>query len=127
MTHDHSFRKSLLPVAAATALLCLVLGPAVAPARAEVPVAGKEIEEKLEYSDLARYVGKTVRVRTTFKTVRTGTLLKYTDAALTVKLPDREGGMELSMPRSTVVEVSSPYRMDEPFYAEPGADGAKKE
>jgi hypothetical protein len=136
MTNDHAIR----PIARAAGVACAILSvvamavapvwaqtPPPAPEEAPAPAPTNEIEQKLEYADLPRFVGKTIRVKTTFKTVRTGTLLKYTEAALTVKLPDREGGMELSMPRDTVREVSSPVRIDEPFFAEPGADGAKKE
>ena len=134
MTHERKNRPSSLAAAAACAALAAAIAggvhaapqePAAAPPPAPAPT--NEIEQKLEYTDLPRYVGKTVRVKTTFKTTREGTLLKYTEAGLTVKLPDREGGMELSMPRNTIKEVSSPVRIDEPFFAEPEADGAKKE
>jgi hypothetical protein len=96
-------------------------------AGAAEPAQGRVIQQELEYADLARYVGKTVTIRSKFNTTRTGELIKYTDNGLIIKLPAREGGMELNMPRNTVVKVSAPIPVDEPFFTEPEADGAKKD
>ena len=116
--------RRIIAIAACAAIaFAATLGVVVAaePAKARV------IQQELEYADLARYVGKTVTIRSKFNTTRTGELIKYTDNGLILKLPAREGGMELNMPRNTVVKVSAPIPVDEPFFSEPGADGAKKD
>lgn len=112
--------------AAAALAATLALFPAAHAAEGDA-TKGRVIQQDLEYADLVRYVGKTVTIRTKFNTTRTGELLKYTDNGLIVKLPAREGGIELNMPRNTVVKVSAPIPVDEPFFADPGADGAKKD
>jgi hypothetical protein len=84
------------------------------------------MEQALKYEDLVRYVGQTITIRTVNDTRRTGTLIKYTMAGLTLKLTPREGNIELSLPHNTVREVSAPFRIDEPFHTLPGDNGAKK-
>ena len=91
------------------------------------PATGRVIQQELEYADLARYVGKTVTIRSKFNTTRTGELIKYTDNGLIIKLPARGGGMGLSMPRNTAGKVSAPIPVGGPFFTEAGADGAKKD
>ena len=111
----------------ASCALAFAAALAATAAIAAEPAKGRVIQQELEYADLARYVGKTVTIRSKFNTTRTGELIKYTDNGLIIKLPAREGGMELNMPRNTVVKVSAPIPVDEPFFTEPGADGAKKD
>ena len=110
-----------------TRFAALVLGTALSMAGAAEAPAGRVIQQELEYTELARFVGKTVTIYSKFKTTRTGELIKYTDNGLILKLGARDGGMELNMPRNTVVKVSAPIPVDEPFFTEPGADGAKKD
>ena len=56
----------------------------------------------LVYSDLLRLVGRRIEVRSTYGSVRRGTLEKYTDTAITVRLEGRERGLSVTMPNQTV-------------------------
>ena len=51
------------------------------------PATGRVIQQELEYADLARYVGKTVTIRSKFNTTRTGELIKYTDNGSSASSP----------------------------------------
>ena len=62
-------------------------------------------EQAVKYADLAQHVGDQIVVHTTFKTVRRGMLVKFSKAALTLKL---EGEAELTVPVETVSSVALP-------------------
>jgi hypothetical protein len=77
--------------------------PATVPApslatRAPLPATGRD----LAYADLAGLVGRRIEVRSTYGSIRRGTLEKFTDAAITVRLESRERGLSLTMPNQTV-------------------------
>jgi hypothetical protein len=60
----------------------------------------------VEYAELEQHVGSDIIVETTLHTVRRGKLIKYTSPGLTIKLGPEHGGIELSVPRETVRNVS---------------------
>jgi hypothetical protein len=60
----------------------------------------------IEYADLKKHIGKRVRVETTLHSVRTGVLVRHTDTAVVLRLEGRERGLELTLPRQTVKQVS---------------------
>jgi hypothetical protein len=63
-----------------------------------LPATGRD----LAYADLAGLVGRRIEVRSTYGSIRRGTLEKFTDAAITVRLESRERGLSLTMPNQTV-------------------------
>lgn len=75
------------------------VGP-VATARPVIPVG-----RGLVYSDLRGLEGRRIEVESTFGSVRRGTLEKYTDTAITLRLEQRERGLKVTMPQATVREV----------------------
>ncbi|MBX3693202.1 hypothetical protein [Dokdonella sp.] len=88
-------------------LLCLALAVVIAPALAVEPAKPKaeqaaSNQREVEYPALERHVGKAIVVHTTNDTVRTGTLLKYTNVNLTIQLGPEAGSIELTVPRNTV-------------------------
>lgn len=74
---------------------------ASAPAKASQPV-GKLVE----YPELEQRIGSEIVVETTLHTVRRGTLVKWSNPALTIQLGAEHGGIELTVPRETIRNVS---------------------
>lgn len=71
----------------------------------------------VRYADLERLEGRRIEVRSVYGSVRRGTLEKYTDAAITLRLEQRERGLSVTMPQQTVDSVrllDTPYGIDEP-------------
>jgi hypothetical protein len=60
---------------------------------------------RLRYADLERLEGRRIEVRSVYGSVRVGTLQKYTDAAITLRLEQRERGLTVTMPQQTVESV----------------------
>ncbi len=89
----------------AIALACMAMeSPAAGPARpatSKSPVQAPS-QREVGYQDLEKHVGERIVVHTTNGTVRSGTLLKYTNVSITVQLGPEAGAIELSMPRNTV-------------------------
>jgi hypothetical protein len=77
--------------------------PAVGPVASVSPSA--PIGRGLVYSDLRAFEGRRIEVESTFGSVRRGTLEKYTDTAITLRLEQRERGLKVTMPQATVREV----------------------
>lgn len=59
----------------------------------------------LSYADLARLEGRRIEVRSVYGSIRRGTLEKYTDTAITIRLEARERGLSVTMPNQTVESV----------------------
>ena len=59
----------------------------------------------LAYAELSGLQGRRIEVESTYGSVRRGTLQKYTDTAITIRLEQRERGLEVTMPHQTVREV----------------------
>ncbi|MBA8883190.1 hypothetical protein [Dokdonella fugitiva] len=93
-----------------------LLGADVALARKPIHAAQKAAAETakpsqptgklVEYTELEQHVGSDIIVETTLHTVRRGKLIKYTNPGLTIQLGPEHGGVELSVPRETVRNVS---------------------
>jgi hypothetical protein len=73
-------------------------------------------QREVNYQELEKHVGAHVVVNTTNGTMRSGTLLKYTNVALVVKLGPEAGSIELSMPRNTVRKVSVTTAAADPLF-----------
>jgi hypothetical protein len=66
----------------------------------------------VRYADLALLEGRRIEVRSVYGSVRRGTLEKYTDTAITLRLEQRERGLSVTMPQQTVDSVrllDTPY------------------
>ena len=78
----------------------------IATAPAPVPVLPPPTPgRKLAYQDLAQLEGRRIMVRSSYGSVRVGTLEKYTDTAITLRLEQRERGLSVTMPQNTVRDV----------------------
>ncbi len=60
---------------------------------------------RLVYGELSQLVGSRLEIRSSYGITRRGSLEKYTDTAITVRLEGRERGMSVTMPQPTVREV----------------------
>jgi hypothetical protein len=127
MTRQHS--RNRIVIAAALAVLCACAyanakRPAPAKAKAATAETAAPVGEAVAYEALEHHVGAQILVETTLNTVRRGTLVKYTNPALTLRLGEEHGSIDLTVPRDTVrgVRVLSPAP---PTQAEP-AGSAKK-
>ena len=106
-------RTLILAAVAALSLSCadaaLARKPAPAaskPAPAAEQAPSQPTGKLVDYAELEHKVGSEVIVETTLHTVRRGTLIKYTNPAITVQLGADSGSMELTIPRETVRNVS---------------------
>lgn len=88
-----------------------------APAAAEAAKPSQPTGKLVDYAELEQHVGSDIIVETTLHTVRRGKLIKYTNPGLTIQLGPEHGGVELSVPRETVRNVS--------LVLEPSPDEAK--
>ena len=88
---------------------------AVKAAKGAKPAAPANLRE-VEYTDLERHVGAHLVVQTTNDTVRSGTLIKYTNVGLTVRLGPEAGSIDLSMPKNTVRKVSVTIAPADPLF-----------
>ena len=110
------------------ALLALVLAFAVIPAtqaaQSKKAVEAKPVGEVVQYESLESRVGQQLVIETTLKTVRRGTLIKYTQPGLTMQLGPEAGSIELSVPRETIktITVLAPSASTQ----DQGTSGAKK-
>jgi hypothetical protein len=86
----------------------------------------KPAGQVVEYADLENRVGQTVSIETTFRTTRTGKLIKWTQPTLTVDMGTAEKPMELTVPKETIVKITvvTPPAADAKDDA--GKSGAKK-
>ena len=114
--------------------LCLVAAPSLhaapakttsAPSKKAAPEPAKPVGEVVQYEALEQNVGKDIVIETTLKTTRRGTLMKYTQPALTLKVTPEAGGFELTVPRETIKTITvlpPPAVLDK----DAGTNGAKK-
>ncbi len=93
--------------------------PASASAKAEAPAARAGVP--VEYSELATQVGAEISVETTLNTVRRGTLVKYTNPTLTLKLGPQMGSIDFTVPRETVRSITLITPAPEPAAKETGS------
>jgi len=96
-------------------------------AKAPKPKAepAKPVGEPIEYTALETRVGETISIDTTFRTTRTGKLIKWTQPALTIEIPGASP-LVLTVPKETIKSIT----IMPPVAAEPakdaGTSGAKK-
>ena len=115
----------------------LVLVPCVIAAKPEksgkavdaevAPVSSREIE----YATLVGKIGSTLVIHTTNGTVRRGTLTRYTNVSISLKLGPENGSIELDVPRDTIRKLSIEIAAADPLFPEAkplteGKPGAKK-
>jgi hypothetical protein len=100
------------------------VGLVAAPAAAAKPHAASTVTlQEVPYVDLGKYIGKAVTVRTTLGTVRSGTLLKFTNTAIDLKL---DSGAELTIPADTIQRAGVPVPPADPLFPTAGEPSAKK-
>jgi hypothetical protein len=85
----------------------------------------KPVGQVVEYTELESRVGQTLVIETTFKTTRTGKLVKYTQPVLTLDIGTEAKPMELSVPKETIktITVITPAATTD---KDAGTSGAKK-
>jgi hypothetical protein len=117
-------------IASLIASLALAAGVAVPTAHAaaaktkpKTSEPAKPVGQAVEYPELESRVGQTVVIETTFKTTRTGKLVKYTQPVLTLDIGTEAKPMELSVPKETIktIMVITPAATNDA-----GTSGAKK-
>ncbi len=121
----------------AFAILALIV---VHNAMAAKPVkSGKSVDSKvapvnsreIEYSTLVDKIGSTLLIHTTNGTLRRGTLMRYTNVSISLKLGPENGSIELGVPRDTIRKLSIEIAPADPLFPEAkpmteGKPGAKK-
>ena len=99
-------------------------------AKAPKPKAepAKPVGQVVEYAELENRVGETVAIDTTFRTTRTGKLVKWTQPTLTVDMGTAEKPMELTVPTETIVKITvvTPPAPPAADTKDTGKSGAKK-
>ena len=85
----------------------------------------KPAGQVVEYAELENRVGETISIETTFRTTRTGKLVKWTQPTLTLDMGTAEKPMELTVPKETIVKLTvvTPPAADA---KDAGKSGAKK-
>jgi hypothetical protein len=93
--------------------------------KAKTTQPAKPAGQAVEYAELESRVGQTVMIETTFKTTRTGKLVKYTQPVLTLDIGTEAKPMELSVPKETIksITVITPAATTD---KDAGTSGAKK-
>ena len=85
---------------------------------------------KVTYAELEQHVGDQLLIRTIHDTSRRGTLTRFTNVTLTLKLDAALGGIELSVPRETIRELLLVIAAESPLFPETlhneGKSGAQK-
>lgn len=119
MTKQRSRSLVLALVALAAANTAFALDPA--PAKTDAPVSAAKAGVPIEYAELATQVGAEISVETTLNTVRRGTLVKYTNPTLTLKLGPQTGSIDFTVPRETVRSITLITPAPEPAAKEPGS------
>lgn len=85
----------------------------------------KPAGQVVEYAALESRVGETISIETTFRTTRTGKLVKWTQPTLTLDMGTADAPMELTVPKETIVKLTivTPPAADA---KDAGKSGAKK-
>ncbi len=113
-------------------LASIVFGCAVATSFAAAPASAPAAKphaapsvtlQEVAYADLGKYIGKAVTVGTTLGTLRSGTLMKFTNTAIGLKL---DSGAELTIPADTIQKAGVPVSPADPLFPTTGEPSAKK-
>jgi hypothetical protein len=78
--------------------------------------------ERLAYEQLGSRLGQHIVVHTRIGSRRAGTLVRYSQAALRLRLAPRDGGVDLDIPSSSVRDIEIAHEPD----TSAGADSAQK-
>lgn len=122
----------LLASAMALTAANVAAAPAVKPTKAEAAKAAAAANQRVvEYQELEKHVGAKITIETTNNTTRSGTLLRYTNVAVSMQLGPEAGAIELSVPRNSVRQVSVTVAAADPLFPndtfkQEAAAGAKK-
>jgi len=81
--------------------------------KAAAPAAPKEQLQEVSYEDLGKYINQRIVVRTTLRTERRGTLVKYSGTAIDLKL---DTGATLGLPRETIKSMGVPVAPPDPLF-----------
>ncbi len=119
-----------IPASILAILIALASAPSAAADPAKAPKGATAGQNRpVEYTDLEKHIGARISVHTTNNTVRSGTLLKYTNVSLTMRLGPESGSIDLSVPRGNVRSVTVTIAPADPLFpndtfqqeAKPGA------
>lgn len=119
-----------IPASILAILTALASAPTAAADPAKAPKGATAGQNRpVEYTDLEKHIGARISVHTTNNTVRSGTLLKYTNVSLTMRLGPESGSIDLSVPRGNVRSVTVTIAPADPLFpndtfqqeAKPGA------
>ena len=124
-------KNNRFPMIAGLIVALAFMGVAVTVDAAAAKPASKKTEpakpvgQSVEYAELESRVGQTLVIETTFKTTRTGKLVKYTQPVLTLDIGTEAKPMELSVPKETIktITVIAPAATTD---KDAGTSGAKK-
>ena len=99
-------RPSLV-LAIATSIVIVAAVPVVAAAKKpRAEEAALPAGRVVEYAELEHLVGADIEIETNLKTIRRGTLVKYTNPALTIKLGPEHGSILFTAPQPTIRRIS---------------------
>ncbi|MEO5622998.1 MAG: hypothetical protein ABJB02_08120 [Dokdonella sp.] len=109
----HSPCSNALLSAATLCSLSLIAFPAMAANRGAAAKVKSESAERhavqsgeiVAYESLEQQVGAEIAIETTLSTIRRGTLVKFTNPTLTLRLGPEHGSINLSMPRETIRSI----------------------
>ena len=123
-------KNNPFPMMASLIVALALAGASVPPADAagtktKTAQPAKPVGQAVEYAELESRVGQTLVIETTFKTTRTGKLVKYTQPVLTLDIGTEAKPMELSVPKETIktITVITPAATTD---KDAGTSGAKK-
>lgn len=116
--------KTLSPFRSASAALLLACSVAAAPVWATS--ATMLDQQPVAYESLENRIGADIVVHTTLKTVRRGTLVKYSNVSLTLRVGHGDGAIELRVPRETIRETLLVLAPVDPLPLNEGQSGAQK-
>jgi hypothetical protein len=124
-------RHPLLIALAAAALMLGGSGAYAAKPKPNKPTeAAKPVGQPIEYQDLEGKVGAVIVVETNLNTARRGTLVKWTNPTLVLRLGPEAGSIELSVPHESIRRITlldpPPAATPAPTPTTQGSGSAKK-
>ena len=84
-------------------------------AKSKPAEAPKPQLQEVSYEDLGKYLNQHIVVRTTLHTERSGTLVKYSQTSIDLKL---DSGAILGLPRDTIRAAAIPIAPPDPLFPE---------
>ncbi|MBO9663147.1 hypothetical protein [Dokdonella sp.] len=107
MTSNTNLKLAIALIALLGANAAFALKPQPpAEAKDAKPVPAASSARPIHYEELEQQIGAEIAVETTLNTVRRGTLIKYTNPTLTLKLGPQMGSIDFSVPRDTVRSIT---------------------